>query len=98
MTTTSVATAKRNCRHAPRHLKDLLLPLAPRAPYWDSSWLLEGAPAGALAALTATNSTVNLHNYGVLPSEFDAGGRLENATDVRSRGGFISRSGGRACA
>jgi len=72
--------------------EDLLLPLKPRKTAWDASWLLEGAPADVLPALTATNSTVNLHNYGVLPSLFESGGKLDTgvlrplATSVGSDG------------
>ena len=57
--------------------EQLLLPLAPVAPNWDDSWLLAGAPADVLAALTRANATVNLHHYGVTPSKFDAGGTLD---------------------
>ena len=56
--------------------ENLNLPLRPR-PSWTSSWLLDGAPPAALASLEYSNSTVNLHGYGVLPSKFDSGGKLD---------------------
>jgi gamma-glutamyl hydrolase len=57
--------------------EDLLLPIQPVDAHWAGSWLFGGAPTDAVRALQSTNSTVNLHHYGVPPAAYASGGALD---------------------